>query len=102
MDWCRQSARFLQKKTPANSRVRPPPFRKSPQSLRRIESELGADALGVGLGLAAVLLRRRLEGAQTADLLENALGIQLVLQPFQRAIDGSTFATDHFWHQYHS
>jgi hypothetical protein len=67
--------------------------------LRRIESELSATALGVGFRFAAVLLRRCLEGAQPADLLENALGIQLVLQPLQRAIDGFTFANDHFWHQ---
>jgi hypothetical protein len=64
-----------------------------------IKSELGSTALGVGFGFATMLLRRRLEGAQTADLLENALGIQLVFQPLQRAIDGLTFANDHFWHQ---
>ena len=56
-----------------------------------IKSKLGPTALGVGFGFATMLLRRRLEGAQTADLLENALGIQLVLQPLQRAIDGLTF-----------
>jgi len=64
-----------------------------------IKSELGSTALGVGFGFATMLLRRRLEGAQTADLLKNSLGIQLVLQPLQRAIDGLTFANDHFWHQ---
>src|SRR5213592_2558887 len=46
-----------------------------------------------------MLLRRRLEGAQTADLLENTLGIQLVFQPLQCAIDRFTFTNDHFWHQ---
>jgi hypothetical protein len=67
--------------------------------LTRIEAELGSTSFGVGFRFAAVLLRRGLEGAQTADLLEDALGIQLVLQPLQRAIDGFTFANDHFWHQ---
>jgi hypothetical protein len=45
----------------------------------RVESELGSTALGVGFCFAAMLLRRRLEGAQTADLLENTLGIELIL-----------------------
>ena len=47
-----------------------------------IESKLHSGALGVGSRLAAMLLRRRLERAQTADFLENALGVQLVFQPF--------------------
>jgi hypothetical protein len=64
-----------------------------------IKSELGSTALGVSFGFAAMLLRRRLEGAQTADLLENALCIELILKPLQRAINRLTFANDHFWHQ---
>src|SRR5438445_34650 len=56
-------------------------------------------ALGVGFRLPAMLLRRRLEGAQTTDLLENPLGVQLVFQPLQRAIDRFTFTNNHFWHQ---
>ncbi len=64
-----------------------------------IESKLHSGALGVGPRLAAMLLRRRLERAQTADFLENALGIQLVFQPLQCAIDRFTFAHNHFWHQ---
>lgn len=64
-----------------------------------IESKLHSGALGVGSRLAAMLLRRRLERAQTADFLENPFGIQLVFQPFQRAIDRFTFAHNHFWHQ---
>jgi hypothetical protein len=43
-----------------------------------IESKLHSGTLGVSSRLAAMLLRRRLERAQTADFLENALGIQLV------------------------
>src|SRR5437588_8410074 len=68
-------------------------------ALARIESELHSAALRVGFCLAAMLLRRRLEGAQTADLLENTLGIQLVFQPLQCAIDRFTFTNNHFWHQ---
>lgn len=64
-----------------------------------IESKLHSGALGVGSRLAAMLLRRRFEGAQAADFLENALGIQLVFQPFQCAVDRFTFAHNHFWHQ---
>ena len=40
-----------------------------------------------------MLLRRGLESAQTAHFLENALGIQLILQPLQSAIDGLTCKT---------
>ncbi len=47
-----------------------------------MESKLHSGALGVRSRLAAMLLRRRLERAQTADFLENALGVQLVFQPF--------------------
>ncbi len=68
-------------------------------ALARIESELHSAALRVGFCLAATLLRRRLEGAQTANLLENTLGIQLVFQPLQCAIDRFTFTNNHFWHQ---
>jgi hypothetical protein len=64
-----------------------------------IESELHSAALGVRSRLAAMLLRRRLERAQTTDFLENALGIQFVFQPFQRTIDRFTFAHNYFWHQ---
>ena len=49
-----------------------------------------------------MLLRRRLESAQTADFLKNAFGVQFVFQPLQCAIDRFTFADNHFWHQYHS
>ncbi len=63
-----------------------------------MKSELHSGALGVSFRLATMLLRRRLEGAQTADLLENPLGIQLVFQPLQRAIDRFTFTNNHFWH----
>ena len=63
-----------------------------------MKSKLHSAALGVGFGLATMLLRRRLEGAQTADFLENSLGIQLVLQPLQCAIDRFTFTNNHFWH----
>ena len=68
-------------------------------SVLRIESKLHSGAFGVGSRLAAMLLRRRFERAQTADFVENALGVQLVLQPFQCAIDRFTFAHNHFWHQ---
>src|SRR5439155_18352113 len=54
---------------------------RNPQWLGWIESELRSDAFGVSLCLAAVLLRRCLEGTQTADLLKNPLGVQLVFQP---------------------
>jgi len=39
-----------------------------------------------------MLLIGCLEGAQTADLLENALRIELVLKPLQSAIYWLTFA----------
>src|SRR6185437_924933 len=65
----------------------------------RIESKLHSGAFGIGSRLPAMLLRRRLKRAQTADFLENALGIQLVFQPFQCAVDRFTFAHNHFWHQ---
>src|SRR5579884_664060 len=67
-------------------------------SFLRVEAEFHSAALGIGSRLAAMLLRRRLEGAQTADLLENAFGIQLILEPLQRAIDRLAFANNHFWH----
>src|SRR5262249_33534295 len=73
--------------------------RRSWSCLRRVKAKLHSSALGIGFGLAAMLLRRRLEGAQTADLLENPLRIQLVFQPLQRAIDRFTFTNNHFWHQ---
>ena len=66
--------------------------------LLRIEAELDSDALGVGLCFTAMLLRRRLEGTQTADLLEDALGVKLVFKPLQCAIDRFAFADNHFWH----
>ena len=65
----------------------------------RGKTELGPAALGIVLRFAAVLLRRRLERAQPAHLLENALGIELVLQPLKRAIDRLTFANEYFWHR---
>ena len=46
-----------------------------------MEAKLSADALGVGFCFAAVLLRGRLEGSQTADLVEDSLSIKLVFQP---------------------
>jgi hypothetical protein len=64
-----------------------------------IEAELDPAALGVGSGFAAMLLRRRLEGAQTADLLENALCVELAFEPLQRAIHRFTSANDHFCHR---
>ena len=64
-----------------------------------VESELHSPALGVCSRLAAMLLRRRFERAQPADFLKNALGVQLVLQAFQCAIDRFTFAHNDFWHQ---
>src|SRR2546423_1291710 len=69
-------------------------------SILGAETELGPGALGVVLRFAAVLLIRRLESAQTAHFFENALGIKLVLQPLERAIDWLTFANQYFWHQY--
>src|SRR5438309_8604857 len=64
------------------------------------KTELCPTALGVVFRFAAVLLVRRLESAQTAHFFENALGIKLVLQPLERAIDWLTFANEYFWHQY--
>jgi hypothetical protein len=46
-----------------------------------------------------VLLIGRLEGAQAPHFLENTLGVELVLQPLQRAINGFTFTNDYFWHR---
>jgi hypothetical protein len=65
----------------------------------RIETKLRPASLGVRLHFAAVLLRRGFESAQTAHFLENALGIQLILQPLQSAIDWLTFANEYFWHR---
>ena len=62
------------------------------------ETELGPAALGVVLRFAAVFLVRRLEGAQTAHFFENTLGIKLVLQALEGAIDRLTFANEYFWH----
>jgi len=64
-----------------------------------IEAELNAATLGVRSGLAAMFLRRRLEGAQTADLIENALRVELAFEPLQRAIHRFTPANDHFCHR---
>src|SRR5438128_12371244 len=64
------------------------------------KAELCPAALGVVLRFAAVLLIRRLESAQTAHFLENALGIKLVLQPIECAIYLLTFANEYFWHRY--
>src|SRR5438874_13792882 len=66
----------------------------------RGKTELGPAALGVILRFAAVLLIRRLESAQTAHFLENTLGIKLVFQPLECAIDWLTFANEYFWPQY--
>jgi hypothetical protein len=63
------------------------------------KTELCPTALGIVFRFAAVLLVRRLESAQTAHFLENALGIELVLQPLEGAIDWLTFANEYFWHR---
>jgi len=65
----------------------------------RGKTELGPAALGIVLRFAAVLLIGRLESAQTAHFLENALGIKLVLQPLEGAIYRLTFANEYFWHR---
>ena len=46
-----------------------------------------------------MLLRGRLERAQAAHFLENTLGIKLVFQPLESAIDRFTFANEYFWHR---
>jgi hypothetical protein len=68
------------------------------QTLRRIKAEFCPSALRVRLRFPAALLRRRFEGAETADLFQNAFGIQLILQPLQGAIYGLPLAYDHFGH----
>lgn len=62
------------------------------------EAMLRLRALRVGLGLAARFLGRRLEGAQAAHFIHDALGFEFALQTLERAIDGLTFADDYFWH----
>lgn len=63
-----------------------------------IKAEFRPAALRIRLHLAAMLLRRRFESAESADFIEDSLGIELVLQALQRSIDRLTFSDNDFWH----
>src|SRR5450432_3100448 len=63
-----------------------------------IEAELHLAALGVRLRLALQALRRSFISAKTTDLVHDALGIHLGLEPLQRAVDRLSFTNGYFWH----
>ena len=65
-----------------------------------MKAELHFGALGIVLGLATGLLSRRLEGAQTAHLFEDTLGVELRLKTLESAVDGLSFAYDYFRHKF--
>jgi hypothetical protein len=66
--------------------------------LRRIKPKLRPSALGVGLGFPPALLIGRLKGPQAPDFFQNTLGIKLVLQALERAVDWLPFTNNYFWH----
>jgi hypothetical protein len=65
----------------------------------RIEAKFQLAALGGQFRFPAHLLRRRFESAQTANLFHNSLGIELILQPFERSVDRLTFSHNNFGHK---
>src|SRR5271165_4284623 len=65
----------------------------------RVEPELQFAAFGRQFCFPANLLGRRFKRPQTANFLHNALGIELVLQPFERSVDRLTFSHNHFRHK---
>jgi hypothetical protein len=69
-----------------------------PGSIGRSKAELRFGALGVGLGLATRLLRRRFERAEPTDFVHDSLSVEFALQAFESAIDGLSFANDNFRH----
>jgi hypothetical protein len=64
-----------------------------------IKSELELSTFRGKLCLPTHLLVRRFESAQTADLFHDALGVELVFQPFERSVDRFTFSHNYFGHK---
>ena len=54
--------------------------------------------LALALALRLAFLGGRLEGAQAADLVHDALAVELVLEALERAVNGFSFADNDFWH----
>jgi hypothetical protein len=65
----------------------------------RIKAEFQLAALGSKFRFPAHLLRRRFESAQTANLLHDPFGIELVFQPFEGSVDRLTFSHNYFGHK---
>ncbi len=65
----------------------------------RIEPEFQFAALSCQFCFPANLLRWRFKSPQTTNFLHDALGIELVLQPFERSVDRLTFSHNHFGHK---
>jgi hypothetical protein len=75
-------------------------FSKSPISKElRVKSELELSALGGQFRFPAHLLVGCFKSAQTADFFHNALGVELVFQPFERSVDRLTFSHNYFGHK---
>ena len=75
-------------------------FDKSPISRElRVKSKLELSTFGGQFCLPAHFLGGRLKSAQTADLFHNALGVELVFQPFERSVDRLTFSHNYFGHK---
>ena len=60
----------------------------------KLEAELVAAALGVGSGLAAGPLERRLKGTKSTNFLKNPLGFEFVLEALESTIDGLSLFDD--------
>jgi hypothetical protein len=65
----------------------------------RVKSKLELSTFRGQFCLSAHFLGRRLKSAQTADLFHNALGVELVFQPFERSVDRLTFSHNYFGHK---
>jgi hypothetical protein len=65
----------------------------------RIKAEFQLAALGSKFRFPAHLLRRRFESAQTANLLHDPFGIELVFEPFEGSVDRLTFSHNNFGHK---
>jgi hypothetical protein len=65
----------------------------------RVKAELELSTFSGQFRLPAHLLVGRFKSAQAADLFHNALGVELVFQPFERSIDRLTFSHNYFGHK---
>ena len=62
------------------------------------KAHFGLGAFRVGLGLALGALGRSLEGAKTAHLLQDTLGVEFGLEALESAIDGFALTDNNFRH----